>query len=91
MNASFKDRMVGCQYAYEIWHKLEVYFASYTKAKVRQLKTQFKAIKKQGATPEYLLKIKTVVDALAAIGSPISNQDHIEVILNRLGEEYAPY
>ena len=86
MNASFANRMVGCKTTHEIWHRIEVYFVSQTKAKVKQLKTQLKAIKKQGPSSEYLLKIKKVVDSLAAVGSPISDEEHIEIILDGLGE-----
>ena len=31
----FQNSMVGCQYGHEIWHRLEVYFASHTKVKVK--------------------------------------------------------
>ena len=51
---------------------------------MKQLKIQLKAIRKQGmTTSEYLLKIKKLVDSLAAVGAPLSVDDHIEVILNR--------
>ena len=61
MDASFKNRMVGCSYAYEIWDRITIYFASQTRTKVKQLKTQLKSIKKQGSTTsEYWLQIKKV-------------------------------
>ena len=50
MDISFKNRMVGCNFADEIWQRIEVYFASQTRAKVKQLQTQLKAIKKQGTS-----------------------------------------
>ena len=59
------------------------YFAS-----LRQLKTQLKTSKKQGPIQDYLLQIKKIVDTLAAIGSPISTEEHIEVILDGLNEDY---
>ena len=36
----------------------------------------------------YLLEIKKVTDQLAVIGSPISTEEHIEVLLDRLPTEY---
>ena len=72
MDATFKNRMVGYNSAREIWKRIETYFASQTNAKVKQLKTLQKAIKKQGPTSKYLLKIKKVEDSLAVVGSPIS-------------------
>lgn len=37
---------------------------------------------------EYVLKVKKITDALAAIGASVSTDDHIEAILDGLGEEY---
>jgi len=36
----------------------------------------------------YILDIKKLVDSLAAIGSPLSNADHIEAILDGLPDDY---
>ncbi|KAF7835472.1 Retrovirus-related Pol polyprotein from transposon TNT 1-94 [Senna tora] len=82
-------KLVGCHYSYEAWNKLETYFASQTRAKVRQFKAQLKNMKKgtMGAN-EYLLKIKRLVDSLFSVGSPLTNNDHIEAILEGLPEEY---
>ena len=59
IDASFKNRIVGCSYAYET------------------------------SLSEYLLRIKKVVDSFAVVGSPISVDDHIEVIVDGLSEDYA--
>ena len=56
MYAAFKNRMVGCNFACEIWKRIESYFTSQTKAKVKQLKTQLKAIKKQGPCIKIFVK-----------------------------------
>ena len=40
MEPEFTNRVVRCEFAHQIWSKLDTYFASKTKAKVRQLKTQ---------------------------------------------------
>lgn len=40
---------------------------------------------------EYLLEIKKSVDALALIGSPISNHNHVESILDRLASNYESF
>ena len=92
MDPTFTNRVVGCDFAYQIWKKLDVYFASKTKAKVRQLKMQLKSIKKQRiSAAKYVLKIKKVIDSLAAVKSPISTEDHIEAILDGLSEEYSSF
>lgn len=82
-------RMVGCDYSFQIWEKLEVFFASQTKAKVNQLQTQLRSLKKGTMiASDYLLKVKRIVDSLSAVGSPISVSDHIDAILDGLSEDY---
>lgn len=61
------------------------------KAEVRQLCSELKSTKKgTRSMSEYLLQIKAIVDSLVAIGDPILEQDHIDVILDGLPEEYNP-
>ena len=87
MNEAVTNRVVGCEFAYQVWGKLDTYFASRTKAKIKQLKTQLKSIKKEGSSiADYVLKIKKVVDSLDAVGAPVSIEEHIEVILDGLPE-----
>lgn len=88
MSPNLHTRMVGYDYAYQIWKKIEVFFASQTRAKVSKLKTQIKNVKKVGSLNEYLLTIKKIVDTLAAVGSPIDDDEHIQVILDGLPDEY---
>ena len=40
MSTQFTTRMVGCDFSYQIWKRLEVFFASQFQAKVRQLKAK---------------------------------------------------
>lgn len=69
---------------------MEVYFASQTRAKISQLKNQLKNTKKTGPLNDYLLSIKKTVDTLTAVGSPIGDPGHIQVILDGLSDEYDP-
>ncbi|XLU52871.1 hypothetical protein S245_047519, partial [Arachis hypogaea] len=39
-------------------------------------------------TSDYIFKIKNVTDALAALGNPLSKEEHVEVLLEGLNEEY---
>ncbi|KAF7831079.1 Retrovirus-related Pol polyprotein from transposon TNT 1-94 [Senna tora] len=83
------SRMVGCAYSYQIWARLEELFASRTLARERQLKAELKNTKKGSSSmTEYILKIKKTTDALSAIGSPVSARDHMESILDGLGDGY---
>ena len=83
--------MVGCNFVHQIWAKLETFFASQVKAKVRQLKNKLSNTKKSGSVSEYLLEIKSTIDALISVDAPIKDSDHVEAILNGLTEEYGPF
>ena len=91
MALSFINRMVECKFAHEIWSKLEEYFASCAKFKIKQLKAQLKTIKKQGSTSEYLTEIKEVTNSLAAVGAPICKDDFVEGVLDGLNEDYSAF
>ena len=47
-------------------------------------------MKKDGSASEFLLKVQKIVDSLA-VGAPVSVEEHIEVILDGLGREYATF
>nr|KYP53745.1 hypothetical protein KK1_024319 [Cajanus cajan] len=91
MEPQFKERMVGYEWCHQIWSNLETYFASQTKARVKQLKIQLRATKKSTTIHQYLIEIKKIVDTLAAIGSPLDTAEHIDAIFDRLLEEYDPF
>ncbi|KAK4276114.1 hypothetical protein QN277_019103 [Acacia crassicarpa] len=92
MSEGVLTRVVGCDSSLKIWEKLQIHFTSQTKAKLRQLKTQLKSIKLQNLSVNaYLLKLKGIIDALSAIGHPISESDHIDQILEGLPEAYDPF
>jgi len=80
--------MVGLQPAYQIWDKLNVYFASNTHVKIRKLKTHLKTPKWDRSISVYLLDIKRVIDSLSPVGSNVSTEDHLEAILDGLPDEY---
>jgi len=85
---SLLTKMVGLRPAYQIWDKLNVYFASNTRARVRKLKTQLKTLKRDRSISIYLLDIKRFIDSLTVVGSNVSTEDHLEAILDGLPEEY---
>ena len=91
MSTPFTTRMVGCDFSHQIWKKLEAFFASQIKAKVRQLKTKLSHTKKEGFVSSYFLEIKKVVDALISVGAPLEDANQVQAILEGLIEEYAPF
>ena len=65
MSPSMLTQMVGLRSAYLIWDKLNVYYASHTRAKIRKLKLLLKTPKRDRSISAYLLDIKKVVDSLS--------------------------
>nr|XP_029153207.1 uncharacterized protein LOC114927448 [Arachis hypogaea] len=88
LDTAFKHFVVECIFAREILSRIHTYFVSQTKARVRQLQLQLKTVKKDGSIANYLLKIKKIVDSLAAVGVLLSDSKYTNVILNGLNEDY---
>ncbi|KAK4272694.1 hypothetical protein QN277_021212 [Acacia crassicarpa] len=89
MTESVLTRMVGCETTAQIWDRINVFFAYQSKAKIKQLKTTLKTTRKESSSMnEYLLKVKSSFDALAAIGSPISLSDQLDYVFDGLSEDY---
>jgi len=88
MTKPILTKMVGLETTSQIWQRLSTYFASHTRVKIKKLKCQLKIPKKEPSVHTYLLDIKNIIDSLAVVGSPISTEDHIDVILDGLPEEY---
>jgi len=88
MSAPMLTKMVGLNTSIEIWQKLKIYFASQSRTRIKKLKLQLKNTKNDKSISTYILEIQKTVDSLAAIGSPISDADHIEAILDGLPADY---
>lgn len=89
MTKGLLTRVVGCNFACEIWEKNMIHFTSKTRAKVKQFKMQLCNVKKGSLKMnEYLLKVKGIVDSLTAVGSPVPEVDYIESIFDGLPDEY---
>ncbi|XP_072084303.1 uncharacterized protein [Arachis hypogaea] len=89
MTKPFTTRMVGCVYAYEVWKRLDDHFSSQIRAKIMQLKHKLSSIKIGNSVNEYVFALKSTIDALASVGEPMRESDHVNAILNSLTEEYA--
>ncbi|KAK7306499.1 hypothetical protein VNO77_44446 [Canavalia gladiata] len=91
MTKSIYSHMIGCSTSYHLWYKLKTLFSSKTRTCVKQLKLQLKSTYKDFlSTNAYLLMIQKIVDSLEATGLD-SVDDHIETILDGLGEEHDPF
>nr|KYP55062.1 hypothetical protein KK1_001267 [Cajanus cajan] len=86
---SIQARVVSCHHSYQVWDMVFQHFHSLTKIKVTQLRLELRTIKKGTRTcSEYLLRISTIVEILASIGSPVSPREHAECIIGGLPPEY---
>ncbi|KAJ8622015.1 hypothetical protein MRB53_030544 [Persea americana] len=75
-----------------VWLALERCFASLSRSHIIQLKSQLQTIKKGSLSiDEYVKKIKHIVDSLAAVCSPVDDEDIIIYTLNGLPPEYGPF
>lgn len=59
------------------------------RTKVRQFRSKLKNTKIPTRTiSKYLLRIRALIESLQAIGDPVTDQDHIDMILEGLPKEY---
>jgi len=88
MTAGILTQMVGMETSNQVREKLQTHYASQTRAQIKKHKQQLRTPKKDRSIFAYLLDIKKIVDQLVVVGCPISTEDHIEVVLDGLSDEY---
>jgi len=87
ISPSLLTNMVGLYSSHQIWSNLQTHYASKTRACVKKLHMLLRTPKRERSISVYLQDIKKSIDSLAAVGSPISIEEHIELILDGLHEE----
>ena len=80
--------MIHCESFAKVWLSLENLYARQTIAKSFQLKQKLRLIKDELSINDYILKIKTISHALAAIGEPLTDKDLLLIILSGLDQDY---
>ncbi|MCH95282.1 retrovirus-related Pol polyprotein from transposon TNT 1-95, partial [Trifolium medium] len=82
-------RVLSCRHAHEVWDKIHKYFNSVLKSRARQLRSELKNTKKLSRSiNEYLLRIKSIVNSLTAVGDFVSESEQVDSILEGLPEEF---
>uniref|UniRef100_A0A803NKT0 Integrase catalytic domain-containing protein n=1 Tax=Cannabis sativa TaxID=3483 RepID=A0A803NKT0_CANSA len=72
-----------------VWRALEQKFASQSKARLLQLKSQLTNLQKGNMSiSDYVDKIKSICDSLAIAGHPVHDFDLVLHLLNGLGPEF---
>ncbi|KAL9265462.1 Retrovirus-related Pol polyprotein from transposon RE1-like protein, partial [Drosera capensis] len=83
-------KVLNLKLAREFWDRLHHRFMSICMARSMELKRKLTSLRKASSDSmkKYLRDIKILADSLAAINSPVSNDDLIEHTLMGLGTEY---
>ena len=81
-------QIVGYSTAMEIRNALNQIYSTSSMARVTKLQT----LKKDGISiGEYIQKLKSICNSLAAIGEPVSKKDHLIYLFSGLDREYNPF
>ncbi|KAJ3691742.1 hypothetical protein LUZ61_020906 [Rhynchospora tenuis] len=89
LSDSVMAQVVSCSTTKELWHTLQQYFASTSRARLTDLRRQIQTAHKGDAScSTYLQQLKTVADELAFIGAPVSEDELVSYTINGLGIDY---
>ncbi|KAF7834709.1 retrovirus-related Pol polyprotein from transposon TNT 1-94 [Senna tora] len=92
MTETMLTKVSECDHSYEVWQKVQHHFGINTKAKVHQYRAELRSAKKgTRSMSDLLLRIKAITDALRAVGSVVSEHEHIQCILEGLPSEYEAF
>lgn len=84
--------VVGLATARDVWITFKSRFASLSRSQIIQLKIQLQSHKKGAqSVTEYLQKVKHGADNLAAVASPVDDEDLIIHTLNGLPPDYGSF
>ena len=78
--------------AVEIWNTLNQIYSTSSMALVTELHTKLQTLRKDElSTSEYIQKLKSICNSLAAIGKPVYEKEHLIYLFNGLEREYNPF
>ncbi|TXG65649.1 hypothetical protein EZV62_006924 [Acer yangbiense] len=85
-------QLVGAAASCEAWNVIDRLFSLQLKANMMQLKLQLQTLKKgTSSISEYLMKKKSLIDALMYSGIVMSEDDKIKYVMGGLRPEYDPF
>lgn len=92
MSESIVSRMINCETTCQLWTTLESYFGSQVREKFAQYKTALVNTKNTTMTiKEFLLKIPNYVDILNLVSHKVTENKHINAVLEGLPIEYETF
>ena len=81
-------QIIGHTTSHSAWLTLEI-FSSLSRARIMQLRLELQTLKKGSMyMMDFLMKLKSISDSLAAIGEIVTGQDQIMDLLVGLGADY---
>ena len=84
-------QIIGYQTSNAVWTTLEKFFSASSKTRIMHVRVAFQTIGKGSLSiMEYILKLKTLTNNLAAIREPLAERDQILQHLGGLGADYDP-
>ncbi|KMZ63803.1 hypothetical protein ZOSMA_399G00020 [Zostera marina] len=77
-------------FALDVWRKLEAALSPECKQYTRHIKDLLRTLKKTSdlSITNYIVQVKSLVDSLIASGTPVSEDDLIDHIIDGLGDEF---
>ena len=82
-------QLIGCKTAAAAWDAVHTMFGAQSRANVRHLRRQLQTLRKEAMTAaQYMHKMKSFADTMAATGTPISDDELVDYIITGLGPDY---
>jgi hypothetical protein len=91
MTEEIAAQLIGCRTAASAWAAVAAMFGAENRANVRHLRRQIQALRKgEKSASEYMNQVEAMADAMAAAGSPLSDDEVIDYMLTGLGSAFNP-
>ena len=83
------EYVIGCKTSHEAWTNLQERYASVSRARINQLKTEFHTVQKgSDSINKYLLRLKAIRDQLLSAGERVTDNDLVITALSGLPPEF---
>jgi hypothetical protein len=89
MEPDLACQLIGCKTAAAACAAVHAMFGAHSRANFRHIRRQLHSLRKEEMTAaEYMHKMKSLADTMAAAGAPISNDELIDYIITGLGSTF---
>lgn len=89
MEPDIANQLLGCKTAAAVWNGIHNMNDAQSRANVRHIRRQLSSTRKEDlSAAAYMHKMKSFADAMAAAGSPVTNDELVDYIVIGLGSAY---